>query len=305
MSKQLEIIKRHLVIINKLFGCKKFVSKEELTDYVNRRMEERDSCGVSLRTLERDFIAIEDLFGITIGYDVAHNGYYIQEEDKREKTSYDELLLNFELLTALGDEPNLHSFVLAEHHRPANYAYLGEIIKAIKNKHPLSFSYEYIRSDGYSRIKKVKPHYLKEDQHRWYLLAVDCEDDKLKTFAVDAISQLEILKQEHFKRLIDIQIKDLFKYSYGIWNQEDIPVEEIEIAYSPLDGKFIKRLPLHHSQIILADNEKEFRIQVTLRITNDFVMALLSRSSSLTIIRPLHLRERIKKIYQQALQRNS
>ena len=304
MSKQLEIIKRHLVIINKLSGCTKFVPTNELIDYVSRRMEERDSTGVSLRTLERDFIAIEDLFGITIGYDSTHNGYYIQETDEWKKTSYEELLLNFELLTALGDEPNLHTFVLAEHHRPANHAYLGEIIKAIKNKHPLYFTYEYIRSDGYTRKKKVKPHYLKEDQHRWYLLAIDYEDEKLKTFAVDAISQLEIIKSENFKRAIDIQIKDLFKYSYGIWNQDDIPVEEIEIAYSPLDGKFIKRLPLHHSQIILADNEKEFRIQVTLRITNDFVMALLSRSTSLTIIRPLHLREKVKNIYQQALQRN-
>ncbi len=305
MSKQLEIIKRQLVILNKLSGCQKFVSKEELIDYVDRRMEERDSSGVSKRTLERDFAAIGELFGITIGYDFAHNGYYIQEADEWQKNSYDELLLNFELLTALGDEPNLHSFVLAEHHRPANHAYLGEIIKAIKSKHPLSFTYEYIRSDGYMRKKKVKPHYLKEDQHRWYLLAIDYEDETLKTFAVDAISQLEILRQEHFKRSMDIQIKDLFKYSFGIWNQEDIPIEEIEISYSPLDGKFIKRLPLHHSQIILADNEKEFRIQVTLRITNDFVMALLSRSSSLTVIRPSHLRERIKNIYQQALQRNS
>ena len=155
-----------------------------------------------------------------------------------------------------------------------------------------------------TRKKKVKPHYLKEDQHRWYLLAIDYEDEKLKTFAIDAISNLEIIKSEHFKRAIEIQVKDLFKYSYGIWNQDDIPIEEIEISYSPLDGKFIKRLPLHHSQIVLADNEKEFRIQVTLRITNDFVMALLSRSSSLTIIRPLHLRERIRNIYKKALQRN-
>ena len=41
-----------------------------------------------------------------------------------------------------------------------------------------------------------------------------------------------------------------------------------------------------------------------LRITNDFVMELLSRSRSLTVIRPLHLRERVRKVYEEALKRN-
>lgn len=33
-------------------------------------------------------------------------------------------------------------------------------------------------------------------------------------------------------------------------------------------------------------------------------MALLSRSSSLTVIEPLHLRERIRKIYEEAIKRH-
>lgn len=83
-----------------------------------------------------------------------------------------------------------------------------------------------------------------------------------------------------------------------------IQVEEIELSYSPLDGKFLKAMPLHHSQEIFVDNEKEFRIGVRLRITNDFVMALLSRSNSLTVIKPMSLRQRIREIYERAIKRN-
>ena len=101
-----------------------------------------------------------------------------------------------------------------------------------------------------------------------------------------------------------IDANNLFKDSYGIWNQTDIPVENIELSYSALDGSFLKSIPLHHSQEIIMDNEMEFRIRLRLRITNDFVMALLSRSSSLTVIEPLHLRERIRKIYEEAIKRH-
>ena len=95
-----------------------------------------------------------------------------------------------------------------------------------------------------------------------------------------------------------------FKDCYGIWNQPSIPVEEVELKYDALDGKFLKSCPLHHSQQILVDDKDEFRITVRLRITNDFVMELLSRSRSLEVIRPQHLRERIRQVYEEALKRN-
>ena len=104
---------------------------------------------------------------------------------------------------------------------------------------------------------------------------------------------------------MNIDVNNLFKDCYGIWNQLDIPVEDIELSYSPLDGSFLKSVPLHHSQEIVVDNEEEFRIKLHLRITNDFVMGLLSRSNSLTVIKPLHLRERVRNIYEKALKRNS
>ena len=144
---------------------------------------------------------------------------------------------------------------------------------------------------------------MKEDQQRWYLLAYD--SGTLKRFSVDCICNIRIIYEETFRRNIDIDVEELFKNSYGIWNQTDIPIEEIELSYDALDGSFLKSVPLHHSQEILTDNEEEFRIRLHLRITNDFVMALLARSRSLTVVKPIHLRERVKKVYEEALKRNA
>lgn len=303
MGKKLEGIQRMLVIINKLKERQRYVPREELEEYVRLRMEERDATPVDIRTIQRDFKNIEDLFGICIRFDKKWSGYYINEEDSLINEQYERLLLNFDLLNALDKTSNLHTYVLAEHHRPSDTECLPALIKAIKFSHPVAFDYIYVREEGRMRKKKVLPHYLKEDQQRWYLLAYD--NNMLKTFNVDCIRNLRIYYEETFKRDMDIDANDLFKDSYGIWNQPDIPVENIELSYSALDGRFLKSVPLHHSQKIIADNETEFRITLRLRITNDFVMALLARSSSLTVIKPLHLRERIRKVYEEALQRNT
>lgn len=303
MGRKLQGLQRMLVILNKLKGCQRYVPREELEEYVSRRMEERDGTPVDLRTLQRDFNEIEELFGIHIRFSKKQNGYHIDEEDGLKSEQYNRLLLNFDLLNAIDHTSNLHTYVLAEHHRPMDNECLPLLIKAIKFSHPVSFSYLYVREEGKIREKRVLPHYLKEDQQRWYLLAYD--DGILKTFSAACIRNLRIHDEETFKRDMNINVEELFKDSYGIWNQPDIPVEEIELSYDALDGSFLKSVPLHPSQEVLIDNETEFRIRLRLRITNDFVMALLSRSRSLTVIRPQHLRERVRKVYEEALKRNT
>lgn len=121
----------------------------------------------------------------------------------------------------------------------------------------------------------------------------------------DRIRNLEVLEDETFERNIDISVADMFRDSYGIWDDPSIPVEDIELRYDALDDSFVKLALIYSSQNILADTAEELRISLRLRITNDFVMELLSRSRSLEVIRPQHLRERIRHVYEEALKRNS
>ena len=302
MGKRLEGLQRMLVILNKLEGKRRYVPVEELKRYVADAMALRGYSGVTQRTLQRDFKEIESLFGISIGFDEKAHGYYIKEEDKNAPERYGQLLQNFDLLNALEGDTNLRTYVLAEHHRPLPSECLPMLISAIKHTHPVVFRYTLVRQGDKVEEKKVLPHYLKESNQRWYLLAY--EGDVLKTFGVDRICDLRVCESETFKRNMDIDAGELFRDCFGIWNQPDIPVEDVELKYDALDGKFLKSVPLHHSQQVLVDNADEFRIKVRLRITNDFVMELLSRSRSLEVVSPLHLRERVRKIYEEALKRN-
>ncbi len=301
MGKRLEGLQRMLVIVNKLKESRSHIPVEELERYVTLCMEERGYGGVNLRTLQRDIQDIASLFGIRIKHE--QGGYHIVEEDEQEWERYEQLLLNFDLLNALEGDSTLASYVLPEHHRPLHSEWLAPLIGAIKHSHPVVFQYLLVRHDDRVTEKKVLPHFLKESNQRWYLLAY--ENDTLKTFGVDRIRHLHVLDNEHFRRNTSVNVQSLFRDCYGIWDQPDIPVEDIELRYDALDGKFLKSAPLHHSQTVLADTPDEFRISLRLRITNDFVMELLSRSRSLEVLRPLHLRERVRQIYADALKRNS
>ncbi len=302
MNQNMGRLIRYILIINRLSGAKKFVPADELIDYLNLQMEIRGyEIGISVRTLQRDFNDIAEMFEVNIknkrGY-----GYYIVDTLDNPTCDYDQLLLNFDLLTSVSKDSDVSGYLLPEHHRPRGSENMPLLINAIKNRLEVQFEYVLVRQDDKIISKRVKPYFLKESLGLWYLVAFD-EKERLKCYGLDRIHNL-METSNTFRRDNSIDASTLFKDSYGIWDDPAIPVEEIELSYSPLDGKFLKAMPLHHSQEIISDNEEEFRIRVRLRITNDFVMALLSRSSSLTVIKPLSLRERVRDVYQRALERN-
>ena len=293
-----------LLILNKLRQGKRFIPRRELLDYVNDSMEKRYGYQrMTGRTLERDIADIDELFGIGISFNRTRQGYFIRENYGDYDERVCELMMNFDLLNALDRDQNLSTFVLAEHHRPLYSEWLMPLVKAIHDLHPVEFDYVDYRNGCSEKHFSVLPHYLKESNQRWYLLAYD--GAVMKTFGVDRIRRLCVLENETFERNTDISVDDLFRDCYGLWNDPNIPVEDIELRYDALDGRFVKSAPIHHSQRILADTPDELRISLRLRITNDFVMELLSRSRSLEVVKPQHLRERIRHFYEEALRRNS
>ncbi len=293
-----------LLILTKLRQRERFVPRRELLDYVNSRIEERYGYrGITGRTLERDIADIAELFGISISFNRTRQGYFIRENYGDYDERICELMMNFDLLNAIDSDQNLSSFVLAEHHRPLYSEWLIPLVKAIHALHPVEFDYVNYRNDCAEKHFSVLPHFLKESNQRWYLLAYD--GATMKTFGIDRIRGLEIREDVTFERNTDVSVTDLFNDSYGLWNDPSIPVEDIELKYDALDGRFVRSAPIHRSQRILADTPDGLRISLRLRITNDFVMELLSRSRSLEVVKPQHLRERIRHVYEEALKRNS
>ncbi|HEY1008579.1 MAG TPA: WYL domain-containing protein, partial [Daejeonella sp.] len=69
-------------------------------------------------------------------------------------------------------------------------------------------------------LRQVHPYALKEFRGRWYILAKDLKDNRIKTFGLDRIQYLEITKKR-FTFPSDLNVGELFRNCFGIINPDD------------------------------------------------------------------------------------
>jgi predicted DNA-binding transcriptional regulator YafY len=273
----------------------------ELTDYIEHAMTIRkiDNVGISRRTILRDIQNIQTYLSIDIQYSHARNGYFIESKNLPE---VDQFLDSFDVFTALNMNEGIPNFVFAEKHRPRGTQHLFVLIHAIKNALRVRFSYEKFQGEALSE-RLLEPYALKECRGRWYLVGRIAGQMDMKSYGLDRISDL-VPTNEEFEKDASVDIAEKFRNSYGIYSSDEYPVEEVILSFDTEDGRYLKSLPLHHSQEIITDTAEKFVIKLRLKITPDFVMEIMSRSWSLKVIEPLSLREQVCEIYRNALKRN-
>jgi predicted DNA-binding transcriptional regulator YafY len=244
---------------------------------------------ISKRTFDRDLIQINALFGIEIKYDFSRRMYYLDKEPSSEINNH--LLEAFDILNALKISEGYTDILHFEKSKPKGAENLNGLIHAIKNKLSVHFDYQKFWDETASQ-RTAEPYVLKEFKNRWYLIAKDLKDKKIKTFALDRLS-LPDITSKHFRpdNLFDIQ--KYFACSFGVINGNGSRPEKILLSFSAAQGKYIKTLPLHSSQQIMLDNEDELQVKLTLSITDDFIMELLSFGKSVEVLQPQSLRQKI------------
>ena len=291
-------IKRLSAIVNKLSGISEYVSKEELLEAMSGDMAENGS--YTLRTLQRDIRTIEEVFGMEIE-NVKGEGYRIVGWDPVYTDRFKELLSEFEILSTVGSDSGTRDYIIPEQRKMTFSVDIQKVLRSIKQRRKVRFSYSLPRLGGKEVEYLAEPYFLKQSQNRWYLVAM--VEEILKCFELGRFVSFKVLDEE-FSRDESVQAENLFRDCFGIWDDPKMSVEDIRLRFSPLDGRFIKTLPIHSSQKIVAETNEYVEVTLRLKITNDFVMALLSRSSSIEILAPQSLKDRMNAIWAAALERN-
>jgi predicted DNA-binding transcriptional regulator YafY len=295
MSKR-ESIARYNLIIKKL--RKHPASFVEIADYLALESELQEyNFNVSKRTFQRDLEDIRSLYNIDIQFDFSRKVYFL---DFDEQPDINERILEaFDTFNALNLSDRLSNNIHFEKRRPQGTENLYGLLHAIKNQLQIKFTYQKFWEDELTK-RNVEPYALKEFRNRWYVLANDLKDNKVKSFALDRLSDLDITKKR-FQFPDDFNVNRHYKYCFGIISPNGHKPEEIELSFDPFQGKYIKTLPLHESQQILIDNEEELRIKLTLFITHDFFMELLSYGENLRVIKPESLINDLKSTFKNVL----
>ncbi len=296
MSKR-ESISRYNLIIKKL--RKHPSSFNEISDYLAFESELQEyNFVVSKRTFQRDLEDIRSLYNIDIQYDFSRKVYFVDFDEQPDVN--ERILEAFDTFNALNLTDRLSNHIHFEKRRPQGTENLYGLLHAIKNRFQIKFSYQKYWED-LPEIREVEPHALKEFKNRWYLLAVNTNDGKTRIFALDRMLGLMItnLKFQHDTK---IGVNDFFQHCFGIIAPEEQLVEEVILSFEPFQGKYIKSLPLHETQEILVDNDKEVRVKLKVYVTVDFIMEVLSYGRTVKVIQPQNLIEELQEIYRLALQ---
>ena len=296
-------IQRYLLIIRKI-RSNQYVSLENLANYIEEEIsyyDDTETIGVSQRTIQRDIGDMRRYFDIGIEYSKVNKGYYISED---VQSNLERILEPFDLLGSLYADKRLLNFVFTEKRKANGTEHLFSLIHAIKNAFIAEFY--YLKYDNtFSHVRKVEPYVLKEFKGRWYLLAMEIdgkieERGMIKTWGLDRIKNLNIT-HKRFNKNSHINIEEEFKNTFGIYSDKDKEVEEVILSFSATSGKYNESLPLHESQQTIIEDDKEFRIKLSVKLTYDFIMELLSQSDNMKVISPNHLKETLIDIHKKAI----
>ena len=270
-------------------------SFEEINEYLESKYQDRgiklDDLKFTKRTFLRDKEAIKMVFGIDIIYRRSSNTYAIEydEIDEYHEDVFDNLLL----VEAYREVKGKKNVMFFEQRKSRGLHWLNGLVHAITHHQIITLRYTKFW-EGVSHKRTLEPYALKEFRNRWYLLANerDGKDFFLKTFGLDRISDLEISNSSFKPEKIDIE--NYFKNSFGIIYGDNEEVEEIVLSFDSEQGQYIKTLPMHHSQKVLIDNDKEYRIQLTLFPTYDFEREVLSHGERVKVISPKNFKEHLQ-----------
>jgi predicted DNA-binding transcriptional regulator YafY len=289
------IISRRIQYIIQFVYDYDFPSKRDILDF----LKDKDF-NLSARTLERDIERIRTDFGIELSYNKECNGYFVDQEKSVKVESF----FKFLEIAAIAD---IFSESLNNSNKILNYVSfddsknfkgidnLKDILIAIDQKKMLHFIHENFEKKTHNEYD-ITPFLLKEYENRWYVIGVPFGKAEIRTFGIDRISNLRIgkfskLDINHYSSQID-----KFRNIIGIHIEDGNPID-VSILVDGLHIKYMRSLPLHHSQVIHPINkEGKHRVGFFLIPNYEFMTQILKMGDEAVVISPEKLKNEIKDI---------
>ncbi len=282
-----------------------YPSKRQIIDFLKL-----DAISIGFRTLEDDFEIIRADFRQELKYSKKFNGYFI---DKEQSDQYDSFFRFIEIATiaeifneSLKDNKKILEYVSFDDSKSfQGIENLKKILLAISQERNLHFKHLNYKLDSINGYE-IAPLLLKEYENRWYVLGVIDGKDEVWSFGIDRISDLSI--SETFQIDKEFYKKNLLKYKdiIGVSFEPKDPKEKvkIELLIDELHVKYLRSLPLHHSQKIDPINKNGKQKVTYFLIPNyEFKTQILKMGDYAELISPVGLRDEIKRMLESALEK--
>ncbi len=287
-----QLFNRYIWLIDLIYSRKR-ITFEEICERWCRSTLNNSGDELPLRTFHNHRKAIQTMFDVNIECDKrAGYLYYIENSDDMERGGVRQWLINtFAVNNLINESHKLKSQILFEE-IPSGQSYLTQIIEAMRDGVTLEMTYHSFWRDEPTTFL-VEPYCVKVFKQRWYM--VGRSDAGVRIYSLDRIEMLE-MSDKTYSIPDDFDGKIFFNDSFGIIASDDYAVEEVQIKVYGTKAKYLKTLPLHHTQKEIANGDNYSILSYQIKPTYDFRAELLSHGDELEVLSPQWFRDEIKGI---------
>lgn len=303
---------------------------QDLIDAVNEKLKERYGKKASKRTIQDDLKYLKEVKGAPIekikdGFKtyflygetdfsikklpVKHEDVQLlndaifvlrQVTDIKVFQEVDEVLNKLQN-TVKATIENAPSIIQMEKHTiAAGTGYIESLFTAIKEKLPLRISYKSFKADKEEQYL-FHPYLLKEYRNRWFVVGRKDNAQLITNLALDRIKGIKNSNEPFIENNL-FNPDDFFNDLIGVSLPHGELAQPIELKVTSNQAPYIKTKPIHHTQEIIKEYKNgDILIRLWLIINYEFRAVLLSYGSDIEVMKPLSLREDLKKIFQNAV----
>lgn len=265
------------------------LSLEEILD----KWEVRWGSAYSRRTFNNHRLAIEEVFGIKIECNRSSMRYFVRySEDLKDEEAGPAWLINtftVNSLLALGKE-RLSGRISVED-IPSGQKYLTVIMEAMLDDKQINISYCKYTGNEVEEFN-VMPYALKEFAKRWYMIGYCRERKDLRVYGLDRIAFMKV-SEESFKLPEGFDVDEIFASSFGIYLPGGSKAVDIVFRANEKEARYLRDLPLHHSQKELGISEEGVVFSVHLVPNSNLIMEFCKRGDRLEVLEPQDVRGQV------------
>lgn len=179
-----------------------------------------------------------------------------------------------------------------------NIHLLGTLLMAIQDERQLEFDYHSYKNAAALR-HRVEPHFIRQYNQRWYLIAWLVQEQAFGVFALDRIVSDIYTTTKSFKRR-NFDIQEYYKNNYGVYIDHTDSVEKVVLLFSPSQAPYFKSKPFFEPYEA-TETPDGLMVSIDVRINHELVRKLLSFGSDVKILQPISLQNKVKSMLKKML----
>ena len=179
--------------------------------------------------------------------------------------------------------------------------HLAFLLQAIENQWQVTFDYHAFHAEKPKTVV-FDPYFLRHYDRRWYVggFSHDPSERFIRTFPLERIAGTPVQSGYFHDKPKDYNPDNYWKHIYGITVPPGGVVEDVELWFSAIQGKYFQTTPFFEPFKMLSQTQEGQVVRLRLIPNFDLVRKLGSLGADVKVLKPQSLAEKVKRFHREA-----